>query len=176
MKLKLSEAVRLALDQNRALKIARLKVVESEQKKTAAKSNYFPEIKNQSAAGHTTAEGNIEIPAGAFGEIRNAGLVPNRDILINQGSLSFVTSGTTAAATSDTSDPYPPGEPDCGIDSGRLARRTEEGGERGGFEGSRSVLRHPDRTPAEASRRAGQRFLADPPSRERRRCTQRKRA
>lgn len=97
MKLTLSDAVRLALTQNRALKIARLRVVESEQKKAGAKSSYFPEIKNQSTAGHTTAQGNIEIPAGAFGEIRNAGLVPNRDILIDQGNLSFVTSGTTAA-------------------------------------------------------------------------------
>ena len=43
MKLTLSEAVRLALAQNRVLKIARLKVVESEQKKAAAKSSYFPE-------------------------------------------------------------------------------------------------------------------------------------
>jgi len=97
MKLTLPEAVRLALAQNRILKIARLKVIESEQKKAAAKSSYFPEIKNQSMAGHSTAEGNIEIPAGAFGVIPNAGVVPNRDILINQGNLSFVTSGTTAA-------------------------------------------------------------------------------
>jgi len=53
--------------------------VESEQKKAAAKSGYFPdfpEIKNQSMAGHSTAEGNIEIPAGAFGVIPNAGLGP----------------------------------------------------------------------------------------------------
>ena len=76
MKLTLSEAVRVALAQNRVLKITRLKVVESEQKKAAAKSSYFPEIKNQSMAGHTTAQGNIEIPAGAFGVIPNAGLVP----------------------------------------------------------------------------------------------------
>jgi len=89
--------VRLALAQNRALKIARLKVVEGEQNKAAAKSSYFPEIKNQSTAGHSTAEGNVEIPTGAFGEIRNACLVPNHDILIKQGTLSFVTSGTTAA-------------------------------------------------------------------------------
>jgi outer membrane protein TolC len=97
MKLTVSEAVRLALAQNRALKIARLKIVESEQKKAEAKSSYFPEIKNQSMAGRSTAEGNIEIPAGAFGLLPNAGIVPNRDILINQGNLTFVTSGTTAA-------------------------------------------------------------------------------
>ena len=36
----------------------------------------FSRIKNQSMAGHSTAEGNIEIPAGAFGVIPNAGLGP----------------------------------------------------------------------------------------------------
>jgi outer membrane protein TolC len=97
LKLTLPEAVRMALAQNRALKIARLKVVENEQKKAAARTSYFPEIKNQSAVARTTAEQNIEIPAGAFGVIPNTGLVPNRDILINQGSQTFVTSGTMAA-------------------------------------------------------------------------------
>ncbi len=97
LKLTLSQAVRLALAQNRVLKIARLKVVENEQKKAAARTSYFPEIKNQSTVAHTTAEENIEIPAGAFGGIPNAGLVPNRDILINQGTQTFVTSGTMAA-------------------------------------------------------------------------------
>ena len=96
MKLTLPEAVRLALAQNRVLKIARLKVTENEQKKTEARSSYFPEIKNQSSVAHTTAEQNIEIPAGAFGAVPTAGLVPNRDILINQGNQTFVTSGTMA--------------------------------------------------------------------------------
>jgi outer membrane protein TolC len=93
--LTLPEAVRLALAQNRALKIARLKVVQDEQKKVAARSGYFPEIKNQSTAGRTTAESNIEIPTGAFGVLPGSP-VPNRDILINQGAQSFVTSGTSA--------------------------------------------------------------------------------
>lgn len=96
LKLTLPEAVRLAIAQNHALKIARLKVDENEHKKTAARSNYFPEIKNQSTVAHTTAEENIEIPAGAFGVSPNIGHVPTRDILINQGNQSFVTSGTTA--------------------------------------------------------------------------------
>jgi outer membrane protein TolC len=94
--LTLPEAVRLALAQNRALKIARLKVVEDEHKKAAARSGYFPEIKNQSTAGYTTVESNIEIPAGAFSASPGS-LVPNRDVLINQGNRGFVTSGTTAA-------------------------------------------------------------------------------
>src|SRR6185369_8610229 len=94
LKLTLPDAVRLALAQNRALKIARLKVAENEQKKSAARSSYFPEIKNQSTLGHTTAQENIEIPAGAFAAGPVIGLVPNRDVLINQGALTFVTSGT----------------------------------------------------------------------------------
>jgi len=93
----LAEAVQLAIAQNRELKIARLKVVESEQKKAAAKASYFPEIKNQSNFLHTDALQNIEIPTGAFGLIPNAGPVPNRDILIGQGKQTFVTSGTSLA-------------------------------------------------------------------------------
>src|ERR1041384_81586 len=76
LKLTLPEAVRLALVQNRALKIARLKVAENEQKKTAAKSSYFPEIKNESMVAHSTAQENIEIPAGAFAVGPNTALVP----------------------------------------------------------------------------------------------------
>src|SRR5258708_7710430 len=74
----LPEAVRLALAQNRALKIARLKVIENEQKKASAKANYFPEIKNQSSVTHTRGVENIGSPAGAFGVIPNAGLIPTR--------------------------------------------------------------------------------------------------
>jgi len=93
--LTLTEAVQLALRQNRALKIARLKVEETEQKKAAAKASYFPQIKNESAFLHTTAVENVEIPRGAFGLVPNAGLVPNQDIFINQGNRTFVTSGTS---------------------------------------------------------------------------------
>jgi outer membrane protein TolC len=92
----LPEAVRMALAQNRALKIARLKVLENEQKKAAARAAYFPEIKNQSTAGRTTAQEIIEIPTGTFAVFPNLGPVPNRDIIINQGNQTFVTSGTQA--------------------------------------------------------------------------------
>jgi len=97
VKLTLSEAVRMALAQNHALKIARLKVTENEQKKAASKTGYFPEITNRSAVEHTTAQENIEIPSGAFGVLPNSGRVPNRDILISQGDQTIVASGTTIA-------------------------------------------------------------------------------
>src|SRR3982074_630080 len=73
VKLTVSEAVQLALRQNRVLKIARLKVAENEQKKAGAKSDYFPAIKNQSSVARTTAQENIIIPTGAFGLIPNIG-------------------------------------------------------------------------------------------------------
>jgi hypothetical protein len=42
--LTLTEAVHLALAQNRVLKIARLKVMENEQKKAGEHSGYFPAL------------------------------------------------------------------------------------------------------------------------------------
>src|SRR5579862_324868 len=96
-RLTLTEAVQLALSQNRDLKISRLKVVETEQKKAGAKAGYFPEIKNESNFLHVTALENIDIPRGAFGPVPNGGVVPNHDILLGQGSQTFVTSGTGLA-------------------------------------------------------------------------------
>jgi outer membrane protein TolC len=96
-RLALTEAVQLALNQNRELKIARLKVVENEHKKAEAKAGYFPEIKNQSNFLHITALSNIEIPAGALGQFPNIGPIPNHDFLIDQGSRTFETVGTSVA-------------------------------------------------------------------------------
>jgi outer membrane protein TolC len=94
LSLTLPEAVRIALAQNRELKIARLKVQENEQKKLSARANYFPVIKNESSIIHVTSLENIEIPAGAFGIYPNTGPIPGRPILIDQGNQTFETSGT----------------------------------------------------------------------------------
>ena len=96
-RLTLVDAVQLALSQNRDLKIARLKVEENQHKKAEAKAGYFPEIKNQSNFLHLTALNNIEIPAGALGQLPNIGPVPNHDFLIDQGSQTFETIGTSVA-------------------------------------------------------------------------------
>jgi outer membrane protein TolC len=79
------------------LKIARLKVVENEHKKAEAKAGYFPEIKNQSNFLHLTALSNVEIPAGALGQLPNIGPFPNHDVLIDQGGKTFETIGTGVA-------------------------------------------------------------------------------
>lgn len=90
--LKLEEAVHLALEQNRALKIARFKVRENEERKAAARSDYFPTITNQSNVLHITELENVVIPAGAFG---NPGiLVPSENINLQQGKQTLFSSGT----------------------------------------------------------------------------------
>lgn len=91
--LTLSDAVQLALSQNHTLKIARLKVVENEQKKAGQRSGYFPLITNQSNALHTTALQNIGIPAGAFGAI-DGSFIPAQGITIAQGKEDIFSTGT----------------------------------------------------------------------------------
>ena len=93
--LSLAEAVQLAISQNRDLKSARIRVTESHERKTQARSSYFPELKNHSSFLHLTALESLDIPAGAFGVVPNAGLVPSQNVQINQGGSTVETSGTT---------------------------------------------------------------------------------
>jgi outer membrane protein TolC len=90
--LTLTEAVHLAMGQNRALKIARLKVVENEQKKAGERSSYFPKITNQLNVLHVTELQNIGIPAGAFGVVGGAS-VPAQGVVLPQGQNTFFASG-----------------------------------------------------------------------------------
>ena len=92
-RLTLTEAVHLALTQNRTLKIARLKMVENEQKKAGERSSYFPKITNQSNALHITDLENIIIPAGALGAAAGT-LIPAQSAGILQGEKTVVSSGT----------------------------------------------------------------------------------
>lgn len=95
-RLKLAEAVRLAVEQNRTLKIARFKVQENEHKKEGARSDYFPTITNQSHALHISELQQLSIPAGAFGTV--AGVpIPSRNTALPQGNLTLYSSGTMIA-------------------------------------------------------------------------------
>ena len=86
--LTLTEAVHLAISQNRALKIARLKVTENEQKKAGERSAYFPSLTNQSNVLHVTELQNIGIPAGAFGTVGGS-FVPRRTSLSRRDRIRF---------------------------------------------------------------------------------------
>ena len=91
--LTLTEAVHLAISQNRTLKIARLKVAENQQKKAGEHSAYFPSLKNESNLLHFTELQNIGIPAGAFGVVAGSE-IPVRNTIIPQGRSTVYTTGT----------------------------------------------------------------------------------
>jgi len=94
--LTLTEAVHLALQQNRTLKIARFKVQENEHRKEAARSDYLPTITNQSNILHITELQDLSIPPGAFGVA--AGVpIPNSGTLLPQGKKTLFSSGTMIA-------------------------------------------------------------------------------
>lgn len=92
-RLTLNEAVHLALSQNRALKIARLKVVEIYYKKAGERASYFPRLTNQSTALHVTDLQNLAIAAGSLGSVGGQ-LVPARNEFIPQGDNKLLSSGT----------------------------------------------------------------------------------
>jgi outer membrane protein TolC len=94
--LRLTEAVRMALEQNRSLKIARLKVQEHIYIKGAARSGYFPAITNESNALHVTELQALTVPAGAFGTVSGVP-IPGRNTDVGQGKNTFYSSGTMIA-------------------------------------------------------------------------------
>jgi outer membrane protein TolC len=94
--IKLAEAVRLALEQNRTLKIAHYKVQENEQQKAGARSAYYPILTNESNVLHITELQNLQIPQGAFGNVAGS-LVPAQSTTLPQGKDTFISSGTMLA-------------------------------------------------------------------------------
>jgi outer membrane protein TolC len=94
MPLTLSQAIDLALKQNRELKLAQLAVVDSEHKKEIARSAYYPLIRNESKFNHITDLAGVEIPAGAFGNHPDTGLIPGETLFLDQGANTSYTSGT----------------------------------------------------------------------------------
>ncbi len=95
-RLTLSEAVHLALEQNRTVKIARYKVKENEERKVGARSTYFPTITNQSNALHISELQNIVIPPGSLGTAAGAS-IPPQSIAVSQGKQTLISSGTMIA-------------------------------------------------------------------------------
>jgi outer membrane protein TolC len=94
MELTLTQAIDLALKQNRSLKLAQLAVVDSEQKKKIARADYFPRISNESTAIHVTEIQQLVIPKGALGVDPTIGPIPGETAVIGQGTFTAYTSGT----------------------------------------------------------------------------------
>jgi outer membrane protein len=88
----LREAVELALQRNHVVRLAGLEVEEHEHVKEAAKSEYFPSVRNDTNLAHVSDTQLIEIPAGGLGAV-GSNLVPPQPLIINQGGLTFASAG-----------------------------------------------------------------------------------
>ena len=91
--LKLEEAVRLALAQNRSLKLARLKIEENQHKKESARSDYYPVLTNQSNILHISELQDLTLPQGSLGTAGGFP-VPGQTATIRQGNNTLYSSGT----------------------------------------------------------------------------------
>ena len=90
----LPQAVQLALEQNSRLKIARAKVTESDEKIKSAKSQYFPQLFNNTKYVTLSESQLISIPAGSLGTI--AGFpFPEQETNIGQSDTKILVAETT---------------------------------------------------------------------------------
>jgi outer membrane protein TolC len=89
----LDEAVQLALKNNHLVRIAALRVKESEHAKDAVRSSYFPNLKNDTNIVRVSDTQFIAIAKGELGTA--AGVpIPEQTAVLNQGGLNLLTSGT----------------------------------------------------------------------------------
>jgi outer membrane protein TolC len=89
----LHEAVQLALNHNHDVRIAGYAVEEKQHAKEAAKSSYFPSIRNDSSFMHVTDTQLIQIKSGSLGAAGGTP-IPSANAIISQGGKNFTTSGT----------------------------------------------------------------------------------
>src|ERR1700688_16716 len=89
----LDEAVQLALKHNHVVRLATFQVEESEKSKEAARSSYFPTLRNDSNFAHVTDTQFIAIQQGSLGTADGTP-IPTRTAVLNQGGRTFATSGT----------------------------------------------------------------------------------
>jgi outer membrane protein TolC len=89
----LQEAVQLALHHNHVVRIAGFQVEEKQHAKDAARSSYFPTLRNDSSVRNLTDTEFIAIQAGSLGSPANTP-IPGRTVILNQGAKTSVTSGT----------------------------------------------------------------------------------
>jgi outer membrane protein TolC len=89
----LREAVQLALHHNHVVRIAGFQVEEKQHAKDAARSSYFPTLRNDSSVRELTDTEFISIQAGSLGSPANTP-IPGRTVVLNQGAKTSITSGT----------------------------------------------------------------------------------
>ena len=82
---------------NSIVKLAALKLREAEAKQTQARSNYFPQVSNESSLYNIVEKQRLTLPAGSLGVIPGIGAIPSAPTTIYQGGRSLLLSQTTVA-------------------------------------------------------------------------------
>lgn len=95
--LTLTEAIDLALKNNRALAIGSDKVAELHGATNVARSSYFPQLTNSSSYVHFTQTDILEFAPGSFGTFPGLGSLPTRTLTVAQGELNNELSRTQFA-------------------------------------------------------------------------------
>jgi multidrug efflux pump subunit AcrB/outer membrane protein TolC len=93
----LDDAIRMAQEQNRTIRIARLKVDESGARLTQARADYFPHVTNESNLLYMNETQSLTIPQGALGTSTQSGPIPNKNTAIELGKQNLFISTTTVA-------------------------------------------------------------------------------
>jgi outer membrane protein TolC len=89
----LQEAVQLAVKHNHNVRIAGYAVDQKQHAKEAAKSSYFPSVRNDSSVARVTDTQLIQIAPGSLGVAAGTPIPPVNSV-INQGGRTLITSGT----------------------------------------------------------------------------------
>src|SRR4029077_14538370 len=92
-RIRLQEAVQLALKHNHNVRIAGYAVDEKQHAKEAAKGSYFPSIRNDSSFLHLADTQLIKISHGSLGTAGGTPIPPINSV-INKGGRNLTTSGT----------------------------------------------------------------------------------
>ncbi|MGC8761892.1 MAG: efflux RND transporter permease subunit, partial [Bryobacteraceae bacterium] len=96
-RLTLEEALAMARQQNSILKIQRLRIRESEEKRDAVRANALPRLSNESSLLYNSQLQNVAIPRGFLGVLPQLGPVPSEDLRLLQGANTFGLSVSTLA-------------------------------------------------------------------------------
>ena len=94
-RLTLEEATALAVKQNSMVKLANFKVKEAESRVGAARSNYYPQLRNDSAFVRLGEQQEVDLPRGALGVYPGLGPIPPVTVPFVLAENNLVISSTT---------------------------------------------------------------------------------
>ncbi len=90
--LTLEDAVRLALEKNSQLKLARLSVSEHEKKAAQVRALQYPQLKSETFYAYTTELQRLQLPGGFLGTLPSLGPIPPEPLTVFQGTRNYLLS------------------------------------------------------------------------------------